>query len=233
MIEEFEVEDNLEVESNEWEGVPFDDSGVVIDEKEEGLRREFEEQKRLEEATRWARIEEKIQNGIEVDKYIDTLDEWQGNCVICKAKGTQGDIGHDWRECSYERSEIGKMERVLGTIEQIPFERYSGCSFCRVPQKVCHLWEEDNVRGPIRFKRRKGGKCQYEGVLLPVAAAIQSFRWDDRMALWLEKEQESVGYEELYPELDTWEKQKRWFGRKVVWHGIEISELSRMVYIFS
>jgi len=82
------------------------DSGVVIDEKEENSRREFEEQKRLEEATRWVRIEEKIRDGIEVDKYMDLLDEWQGGCVICKAKRRQGDRGHYWRECSCEESEI-------------------------------------------------------------------------------------------------------------------------------
>jgi len=52
------------------------------------------------------------------------------------------------------------------------------------------------------------------------------------MELWLEKKHEKVNYEGLYPDGDDWEKIKRWFGRKVVWHGIETSELDKKVYIF-
>ena len=154
--------------------------------------------------------------------------------MICKAKDRPGDRGHHWRECCCRESERRFFEGVLRIIEQIEFERYSGCSFCRVPQKVCHLWEEDNVRGPMMFKRRMGGKCQYEGVLLPIAAAIQAFRWnrDSSMQLWLEREQEEVNHEGSHPNEDIREKEKRWFGKKVVLHGIETSQLNKMVYVF-
>jgi len=239
---EFEVgEEERSSEYSDIDDITFNDSGVVVEEREEDLRgeeevlrREFEEQKRLEEARRWVRIEEKIRDGIEVEKYVELLDAWQGVCVICKAKERPGDRGHHWRECDCRESERRFFEGVLRIIEQIKFERYSGCSFCRVPQKVCHLWEEDKVRGPIMFKRRMGGKCQYEGVLLPIAAAIQAFRWnrDSSMQLWLEREQEEVNYEGSHPNEDIGEKEKRWFGKKVVLHGIETSQLNKMVYVF-
>jgi len=80
--------------------------------------------------------------------------------VICKAKGSAFSEGHRWEECRYvEKEDLEKMLNVLRVTEAIQFERFSGCSFYKVPQKVYHLWEEVNVRGPIRYRRVKGGKC--------------------------------------------------------------------------
>lgn len=58
--------------------------------KEKSFEREFEEQERLEEATRWERIEERIRDGIGVDRYVDIVNEWRGGSVIYKAKTCRG-----------------------------------------------------------------------------------------------------------------------------------------------
>ena len=47
---------------------------------------------------------------------------------------------------------------------------------------------------------------------------------------WLEVEQEKVGFE--YRDLEDWERGKRWFSRKIVDGGVEMSELCRIVYTF-
>ena len=242
--EEEELEFN-EVERNPYrfqETLPtvseliFDNSGEILQDKEEEERRfweEFEEGRRIEDTIRWKRIAEKIEEGVEVEGLIRVLDKWHGQCMICKAKGGTIPEGHRWEECRYaEKEDLEKMSNVLRVTEAIQFERFSGCSFCKVPQKVCHLWEEVNVRGPMRYKRVKGGKCQYEGVLLPVAAAVQAFRFGEKEMDWIDEELRKTGFREGLEDLDDLEVGKKWLGRKIVLGGVEMSELCRLVCMF-
>lgn len=49
----------------------------------------------------------------------------------------------------------------------------------------------------------------------------------------MEKEQDKVIFQEMHQEADNKERYRRWFGRKVVFEGIETSELYRLIYYFS
>ena len=87
-------------------------------------------------------------------------------------------------------------------------------------------------RGQARFTRKRGGSCQYEGVLFTIAAAMVFFDWSDEKENWMETEQEKVGFRQGLEGLEEWEIGKRWYGRKVISNGIEMSELCRIVYMF-
>lgn len=69
-------------------------------------------------------------------------------------------------------------------------------------------------------------------MLLTIAAAVVFFDWNDEKEDWMEKEQEKVGFGQGLEGLDEWEVGKRWYGRKVISKGIEMSELCRIVYMF-
>ena len=48
----------------------------------------------------------------------------------------------------------------------------------------------------------------------------------------MEKEQEKVGFRQGLEGSEEWEIGKRWYGRKVISSGIEMSEVCRIVYMF-
>ena len=209
--------------------------------KEEIVEEEMFEEERFhgmfrKEVTRYEQqrtIEEgigRVTRGVDL---VSIIDGWLGRCVICKARGRRVQQYHDWRECRVREGDRENMARALERMMEVRFERYSGCTFCKMPQKVCHLWEEVHGRGgQARFTRKRGGSCQYEGVLLTIAAAVVFFDWSNEKEDWMEKEQEKVGFGQGLEGLDEWEVGKRWYGRKVVSKGIEMSELCRIVYMF-
>ena len=125
----------------------------------------------------WRIIEEgigRLNRGVDL---VGIIDGWIGRCVICKARERKAERYHDWRECRVRGGDREKMANSLERMMEVQFESYSGCTFCKMPQKVCHLWEEVHRRGgQARFTRKRGGSCQYEGVLLTIAAAVVFFR---------------------------------------------------------
>jgi hypothetical protein len=120
---------------------------------------------------------------------------------------------------------------VSAWLQKIEFEAYSGCQTCIVPQAVCHLWEDADNREQAQFRRRVGGRCQFEGVLVEAVAALMTVRSD--VTRWLEKrthEQEGrIGgaYDEI-------EKKRRWLGLRFRIHdGVEASGLCVMFSKFA
>ena len=234
----FEVVDSrLENRGKEWEERRAEEEQKRREaEENDRLRQEWEEEIRGQEMIRWRRIEERSRAGRETEELERFLDEWQGVCVICKATGRQAEDHTDWKECRVDEGDRRMMEEGVERIkEEVIFERFSGCQFCKMPQKVCHLWEEYRVGGRMRFSRRRGGSCQYRGegrggLLIEVVIGLLSFRFGEREEEWLEGEQEKVvGFKRQTEGMDEWERLKRWMGKKVVVNGIEMSEMCRMV----
>ena len=145
-------------------GFGFPDSGLVIDDDitvEEGRDEEERVEEGLVEEERFhgtfskevTRHEQRriIEEGIgRINRGVDLvsiIDGWSGRCVICKARDRKAERYHDWRECRVREGDTEKMARALEKMMEVQFESYSGCTFCKMPQKVCHLWEEVHGRG--------------------------------------------------------------------------------------
>ena len=222
-----EVEDDRqEVEDD---GQEVEDDGQEV-ETNDLAREEFEEEKRQQEALRWQRVEERVVEGIRVQGLEEFFELWQGSCMICLAKRRLA-VGHNsWKECQVEVGERESMAKAIRFVGQVHLEKWAGCSFCLIPQAVCHLWEEDGTRGPMRQKRVGGGRCQFDGVLIEITTALLWFRGDGELDKWLlEQVRKSSTIREIEG-FDNWERVKIWLGRKIVVGGMEISEMCRMVY---
>jgi len=53
---------------------------------------------------------------------------------------------------------------------EIKYDTYSGCFNCGMWQGICDRWERNEKNG--RWKKRMGGRCQYQGVLVRAVGAI-------------------------------------------------------------
>ncbi len=150
------------------EEINADDVGHANRSVPSQLRVEFEglmQERRVNEAVnREVRRDEMEQ----AERLEQLLREWSQKCVICMAMGEAGK-GHMADRCTYSfADELGAyMERVR---REIKYEAYSGCWDCGVPQGICNQWVKDASNG--RWKRRRGVRCQYPGVLVRAVVAI-------------------------------------------------------------
>jgi len=87
------------------------------------------------------------------------------------------------------------MKKAMPVMEKVEFAPFSRCAFCWAPQSVCHSWEEDGRRGRGMFRRRRGGSCQYPGVLKEAVAATLAFVGDESEE-WIQLEQRKRGVTE-------------------------------------
>ena len=188
-------------------------------EEDKKMRAEWEEESRKQEMIRWRRIEEKTRAGFDSEELNKFWEEWVGVCAICKVQGKQAEGHSDWRECTADEEDKRVMQVTVERLtEEVVFERFSGCWFCKMPQGICHLWEEDRQRGGVRFSRRAVGRCQYPGLMMDVAGAVLGFKYGDGVEEWVRGEQEKTGFmkEDSEMVIDDWERLKKWMGRKVM-----------------
>lgn len=207
------------------------EESTVVQREEADLRQIFNKERRTQESIRQQKIQERLREGIEAERFSRIFEEQQGRYVIYKVIDKASGEDHRQEDFTEDEEGVRVVREGLRFNEQIQFERFSGYSFYKVPQKICHLQEEENTRGPIRFRRRKGGSYQFEGILA-IAAAVSWFQ-SSAIADQVEKEQDKVSFQEIHQEADNEERYRRQFGRKVVFEGIETSELYRLIYYFS
>lgn len=116
------------------------------------------------------------------------------------------------------------MQKTVGEIRGMKLERYSRCFDCGVPQSICHKWEEDTAKGAGRYKKRRGGECQYKGVVFrSVMAMIQL--GDEDIVNWGIEECERRGIISK----DGVEGLKKWLSARV---KIGLTESNEMCRVF-
>ena len=184
---------------------------------------QFEQEIRQHQAIRDRQIERQVRAAQSTEGLEALFEKWQGRCVLC----SNGQDHVDWRVCQHcTKEERGRMQHMFDTLQSVPFERFSGCTFCLVPQGICQLWESVSYSGPARFKRRVRGQCKFEGVLRNVVAGALAFRTD--VQDWLC--QEAGGNNK--PGSDWGEGLgylcQQWLGKKSVVGGIEMSGMCRL-----
>jgi hypothetical protein len=225
----------------------FDDSGVVMESgvddsnsdvsidrgfqhEQEGRPRtsiaeefEFEAQERERQ---WVGVQvarQRRQEGVEVRELREQLEEWSGICPSCHSHGQRHGIEHAIEDCGFEdAAEVYRVSRSMQKeIKQKRlFGRFGCCMWCGVPQAICQKWKQKEDVG--WWEEVPGGRCQYEGVIIPaiVAILVRGEDGDERVFRLLEengvdiRDQTSVC---------------RWFGERVEWGRMEAT---RMVQVF-
>ena len=64
------------------------------------------------------------------------------------------------------------MRQVWEALGGINFEAYTGCFDCWAPQGICQAWETVENSRCSRYRRARGGQCQFPGVLRDTVAAV-------------------------------------------------------------
>jgi superfamily II DNA helicase RecQ len=159
-----------------------------------------------------------------VERLERQLEAFRDGCAMCAAQGRKVG-GHRMGErCGVSDETMESFEVLSGWLEGIRFERYSGCEGCRVPQAVCHAWEDVDNREHAQFRRTKHGRCQFADVLQEGVAAIMAVRADGARE-WLEEKADRDA-ERIGRIVDEVEMKRRWLGLRFRMHdGVEGSGL--------
>lgn len=120
--------------------------------------------------------------GEERETWKRQLETWGGSCVVCRVLRREDD-GHRGDECpgmvtgldaatpfgAAVRAKERAMKQAL--FRRQGMDEYSGCGKCGIPQGWCNRFE--GIEGDEgRFRLRRGGYCQYGGVLVRTLAAM-------------------------------------------------------------
>jgi hypothetical protein len=149
----------------------------MVEAEEANKRRRTEESEGMEKARRTyerqehRRRDSAIQKAEAGEKMEGQYRFWQERCEICHINGRASVGHHSWRDCldEEEREAVRQVWEALGGIK---FEAYTGCFDCWAPQGICQAWETIENGGQSRYRRARGGQCQFPGVLRDTVAAV-------------------------------------------------------------
>jgi superfamily II DNA helicase RecQ len=194
------------------------------DEEEWQDRADFEEEQRQQRALRQRRIEVRRQESIEAQELQGKLEEWHEVCPLCRMHGMEGS-SHTLQDCG--REEARQVEERSRRLEQrIRFENYTGCRWCGIPQAICRRWVLKH-QSSNRFRRVDGQECQFRRnfIIAVIVAVIYNgpAAWTEIITRWIG---EVGGQVEVRNENEI----LNWWGQKIQWGGMEVSQLVRMFY---
>lgn len=183
---------------------------------------------RLEEAAGTERRREEVTGRRRMLERLESrLELFGSGCVICAASGRCAADHEDWRECCASALVVERFSTIRQWLQGIEFENYSGCRECRVPQAICHSWEDNDNREQGQFRQRDDGGCQFRGVLMDAVAASSAVR-SNAARRWLKVR---IGRDKGRIEgiEDEGEQGLRWLGLRFRLHdGVEGSGLCVM-----
>ncbi|KFY64196.1 hypothetical protein V496_03407 [Pseudogymnoascus sp. VKM F-4515 (FW-2607)] len=213
-----------------YSSVSFD-KGFAADQDPVGESRAFEAQKHQRSQQRL-----RIEAGCQQEGHKSPV-RFVGKCPLCYVRQYQGwevDVRHTLENCPDESRT--KVITEIEALKTIRFEPYASCTFCTVAQKVCTRWAETR-EGSNRFRKVEGGVCQYDGIVraavaaMSIAAPVEVAReglYGQMKAMGIWGRGEGEWSEEEHAEM------KRvmliWFGKKIIWGGMEASVLLRVFY---
>jgi superfamily II DNA helicase RecQ len=215
---------------------PFDDSGIVVessqvsmsnpDQVREQLHERFEQQQRHRQWQRTQLVHEQQDEAIEVSQFRQQLEQWVDRCPLCHLQGRK-EQQHRLEDCQHPEIEV-VLEAVTTMTTEIQrkkrFAPFSCCYTCGVPQAICQRWKQQEEQG--WFEEDIAVRCQYPHVVIPVVAVVLK-AWHshhtDIIHTWMTEDGVNTS---------NAEEQFTWLGRKVIWGGIEVSNLCRVFYRF-
>lgn len=171
------------------------------DEEEEEMKRaeveaDFARSQQLIRMTETERMLTAMKEAGDAREFEKQLDEWAGCCVACKIGG-RDEMYHKTEECTEKESGTwGKVMEGMKTVKSEMFDKrrfanYSACFICGLPQAICRRWAIVGDDGR-RFQMARGGKCQYEGVLVQMYVGL-GIRLGERWGVEISKMMEADG----------------------------------------
>ena len=159
------------------------------------------------------------QEAEEVGMFEDMLAEWAGCCGACKIERSE-EVYHEPEACP--RRETDMWERMREGTEMVweemitkkRFANYSACFGCGLPQEICEQWEAASDDGRL-FRRVRGKKCQYKGVLFRIMVA-QRARGDE---WWQYHIGQMMGEKIEVSDKEQMSRIYGWLGELVEWGG--------------
>jgi RecQ family ATP-dependent DNA helicase len=165
------------------------------------------------------------------------LDRWVDRCPICQVRNCSGqavDTRHTLDECGDEQQKA--VVAQVKVLQGMNFERFSCCTGCAVPQKVCAHWQEV-AEGGQRYREAGSVPCQYDKVVRPAVAAmvVVGPGLGDKVVEWMAADGIMKVVTDV-SEAEVREIQKamlKWFQTKVLWGGMESSVFIKVFYHLS
>ncbi|KAK4954095.1 hypothetical protein LTR28_006312 [Elasticomyces elasticus] len=203
-----------------------DDSGFVDASMVEAV--EFDRQEVRQEAALTTQRARRCEDARDAWQLGAVLDRWQDRCPVCVVY-QQESVHHALLACEHPMAnEIRCASIQLRT--QIKYDRFAVCFYCHLPQEICDQW----VRRPDGgFRRAPGVRCQYEATLMfDVVTAVLTgghtfHAWARTIHAWvIEDEGETATGQNMAND----SAEIRWYGRQVIWGGMESSQFVRHFY---
>jgi hypothetical protein len=137
-------------------------------------------------------------------------------------------------ECTDEQHDAVVAQAKI--LQGLRFERFSCCTRCAVPQKVCAHWQEV-AEGGKRFREAGAVPCQYDKVVRPAVAAmvVVGPGFDNQLVQWMVADGILKGVSGV-DEAEVVEIQKatlKWLQMRVMWGGMESSVFIKVFYHLS
>jgi hypothetical protein len=191
--------------------------------KRSKIRRILRKEQRQQRALRQRRIEVRRQEGIETQELQTKLEEWHEVCPLCRMHAMEGS-SHALQDCPREEA-WGIEETSRRLQERIRFENYTGCSWCGIPQAICRRWVLKH-QSSNRY-RRVDQECHFQRNF--VVAVIVAVIWNGPPT-WMEIITRWIGEVGGKVEVRNENQMLSWWGQKIMWGGMEASQLVRMFY---
>jgi RecQ family ATP-dependent DNA helicase len=160
------------------------------------------------------------------------LEEWVGRCPVCFIRGFP-ESQHSIVDCIEEgaeevRRDWFQMRKRMR--DDRMFAPFSCCYDCHAPQAICAKWVAENGK----WKNLPQGKCQFEGIIMPVVISGINEGTDQTCNMIRDQiQRDGVEIGEWNGEgisVEEWEEMYRWFGQREKWGDVEISRLVRVFY---
>lgn len=193
-------------------------------EQEAMQRQEFQRQERERQAIVTQQQQRNVNHANMVEVLTELFDTWGHGCGVCRIRGQPASqVG--WRLCPHQdqatiHPEIDEVRKWLTTVRWQ--QAWAACQTCWDPRAICHMWEAVHDRGPTQHRRRRGGQCQYRGVLCEAVAALIQHAGEDAVS-WMEDEAMKAGF-------DGDQRVNSWLGSVVRHGGVEMSGMCWFFY---
>jgi hypothetical protein len=204
----------------------------------EDVMEQFEKAQRNNRYEQFKARQEEVQENEEAKRFEEVLAFMVGRCIGCfMAVGkVEEDQIHTREECPvrdkewWRRIERSEVEWQEGMFKKGVMGKFSGCFWCGLPQAICAHWEAlSNDQGS--FKLRKGGECQYAGLLVSI--------WGIASVGYAGQVEEVIGNIDREREYDWQEAEDeatykvgfmKWLGETVQWGPLQTSRFCQCVY---
>ena len=195
------------------------------EETDEVGRQEYNQEIKARAALRRREMETQSIEQLEIGELEERLAEWSQGCPWCRAWGEETAQGHRFADCT--RIDVAEIRAgVVILVDTGQWATFACCYSCGVPQAIC----ESFTSSPDGGRRKKvGGKCQYNGVLIRSVACIWS-RWGEQFDAWVRARM--VEEEGIQSECIDFGKVVAWMKTKIRWGGVESNKMCWVFWAF-